>query len=194
MATALLVASSTLTFWIPRFASTSSYSSIVQSARNFPHANEELWVFYLNPAGLSLSVSQFIDELFGLTLLHTFQDPSTGEDIDCAIRFQYDSNQARVMYNARQVLNYPPPAGQTCTCTPFLQRDDCYQFHRVLAYGYHPNDDLSRVPVVFTECSELPLNTLIPYFNELLAVSCSQVNCQDWKGLIQHDLVVRASW
>ena len=34
MATALLVAGSTLTFWIPRFASTSSYSSVVQSARN----------------------------------------------------------------------------------------------------------------------------------------------------------------
>ena len=86
----------------------------------FPRANEELRVFYLNPAGLSLRVSQFIDELFGLTLLHTFQDPSTGEDMDCAIHFQYDSNQARVMYNARQVLNSPPPAGQTCTCTPFL--------------------------------------------------------------------------
>jgi len=29
-----VVAGSTLTFWIPRFASTNSYSSIVQSARN----------------------------------------------------------------------------------------------------------------------------------------------------------------
>jgi len=36
VATALLVAGSTLTFWIPwqtSFASTSSYSSVVQSAR-----------------------------------------------------------------------------------------------------------------------------------------------------------------
>ena len=33
VATALLVAGSTLTFWIPPFASTSSYSSVVQSTR-----------------------------------------------------------------------------------------------------------------------------------------------------------------
>ena len=33
VATALLVAGSTLTFWIPPFASTSSYSSLVQSIR-----------------------------------------------------------------------------------------------------------------------------------------------------------------
>ena len=33
VATALLVAGSTLAFWIPPFASTSSYSSVVQSAR-----------------------------------------------------------------------------------------------------------------------------------------------------------------
>jgi len=33
VATALLVAGSTLTFWIPSFASTSSYSNVVQSAR-----------------------------------------------------------------------------------------------------------------------------------------------------------------
>ena len=33
VANALLVAGSTLTFWIPSFASTSSYSSIFQSAR-----------------------------------------------------------------------------------------------------------------------------------------------------------------
>jgi len=33
VATALLVAGSTLTFWIPPFASTSSYSSVFQSAR-----------------------------------------------------------------------------------------------------------------------------------------------------------------
>ena len=33
VATALLVAGFTLTFWIPPFASTSSYSSVVQSAR-----------------------------------------------------------------------------------------------------------------------------------------------------------------
>jgi len=32
VATALLVAGSTLTFWIPPFASTSPYSSVVQSA------------------------------------------------------------------------------------------------------------------------------------------------------------------
>ena len=183
MATALLVASSTLTFWIPRFASTSSYSSIVQSARNFPHANEELWVFYLNPAGLSLRVSQFIDELFGLTLLHTFQDPSTGEDMDCAIHFQYDSNQARVMYNARQVLNSPPPAGQTCTCTPFLCTERwLLPVSLCPSIWLPPNDDLTRVPVLFMEYSALPLNKLVPYFNELLAVSCSQVNCQHWRA------------
>jgi len=37
VATALLVAGSTLTYWIPPFASTSSYSSVVvvQSARNY---------------------------------------------------------------------------------------------------------------------------------------------------------------
>jgi len=33
VATALLVAGSTLTFWIPLFAPSSSYSSVVQSAR-----------------------------------------------------------------------------------------------------------------------------------------------------------------
>jgi len=33
VATALLVAGSTLTFWIPPFVCTSSYSSIVESAR-----------------------------------------------------------------------------------------------------------------------------------------------------------------
>ena len=33
VATALLVADSTLTFWIPPFASTSLYSSVVQSGR-----------------------------------------------------------------------------------------------------------------------------------------------------------------
>jgi len=33
VATALLVAGSTLTFWIPLLASTSSYSNVVQSTR-----------------------------------------------------------------------------------------------------------------------------------------------------------------
>jgi len=33
VATALLVAGSTLTFWLPPFASTSSYSSVFQSPR-----------------------------------------------------------------------------------------------------------------------------------------------------------------
>jgi len=33
VATALLVAGSTLTFWIPQFVSTSSYSSVVQGTR-----------------------------------------------------------------------------------------------------------------------------------------------------------------
>jgi len=33
VATALLVAGSTLTFWRPQFVCTSSYSSVVQSAR-----------------------------------------------------------------------------------------------------------------------------------------------------------------
>jgi len=33
VATALLVVGSTLTFWIPPFVSTSSYSSVIQSAR-----------------------------------------------------------------------------------------------------------------------------------------------------------------
>jgi len=33
VATALLVAGSTLTFWIPPFVCTSSYSSVVQSVR-----------------------------------------------------------------------------------------------------------------------------------------------------------------
>jgi len=33
VATALLVAGSTPSFWIPQFVSTSSYSSVIQSAR-----------------------------------------------------------------------------------------------------------------------------------------------------------------
>ena len=157
-------------------------NSSIQVDRNintttFPRSNEELRIFYRS--GLSLNVSRFINELFGVTFFHTFQDPSTGEDIDCGIRFQYDHNEARVIYNARQVLNFPPPPGQTCTCAPFLQRDACYQFHQVLVYGYYPNDDLSRDAVVLAECSELPLRMLLPYFDRLLSVDCSRINCEN---------------
>ena len=135
--------------------------------------NGELRVLY------SVPVNKFIDEVFGFTFFHTFQDPDTGGDVNCAIRLNYDFYYYRVSYNMRQVFNYPPPPGDTCTCSPYFQINDCYQFldHQLPLYGYYPNDNLTSTPVLLLKCGTLSVTRIIPHFDTSLAVACSRINC-----------------
>ena len=128
----------------------------------FPNATlcQELLILYydLDPVP-GLSVSGFISRSLGRIYTQTFPDPNNpGVEFVCLARFRYDFFDARVIYNF-------------CTCrTTQLRGDDCGQFYQTILYGYIDSQGYA-IPLV--ECSEIPLNNLIPYRDTDLAIDCS---------------------
>ena len=137
------------------------------------NADEELFILYVrndtHTILFNVPVADIIAAGLDKTIVRTFMDPVTGENVTYLVRFQYQFSISQFIYNVREVVNYPLPADQL-----FCRYKSPFDQIGFFVYGYF-NAQTGHYQELM-ECSFIPRVRLRPLHIVQLSVSCFYLN------------------